>query len=778
MSVSEQTPYQRFTGNGVADEFSLPYGADLPQYIKVTVNGVPGTYGGTYTVTGLTEASGTLVFADPPAADAEIVTWRDTTTNRVTDYVNHGMLDAEALDADIDRVVHLIQENEAKYDRLLDGMPDIQVIIDNIEDIAAAADLVTTGVVDSDEEMGDVTSGPIKTVLTTGYYEKGDGGSGWHYYDDNELVWKLIAVHGISILQFGAKAEEDFDSQPAIQNAIEWAAANNVRKVYVPHGTYELTAVVDPHTPGTPDPPGVPEFPGAHLLLNTALGVTLEGSGNLYGSILKAMTDDKVLLEVTGNSIGCGLRNISLDRDCSVIGGANVSKAQTGAHGVHFHECWNNPFFLAENVIVTHHDCGISSSTARMLSSTWVGCSFLDNRSHGAWLRMNNEERFIACIFNGNGWYDVGGSRVKEADPADRGAGLRIGASDQILGAASVGGVYIDSPTTWGNAGHGIHIEGHDYGVYPASAIQITNGFIDSSGLSGIFIQNAWGVHISSTKFSWNDQRGLHIGYGALEVTVAGCEMHDNVLEGTLIYGDAKNVTLSGCQQISNNRDVDNYAYGIRIVGPCSHIHILGGSSGNGPPITTNGESPGADPLGEEDYTILRDCQFGGVRIEKIEGADSPAQVYIRDLSFPGMDAARLVTYSSGEGVEVGNEIYCDVGRDWTPVITDSADPPVEITAYTVDRAKYWRTATDKVEITLRFTITDDGSVTGNLGVSLPVTSDWQAGPLPAFNHGTGASLVGIPYGAGMWIQASGGGNIIGEHTYSVGGSYSLTVVT
>lgn len=785
MTVSEQVPYQKYKGNGFATTFALPFGGDVGENIAVSVDAVTLVYDVDYTVSGLTEASGTVTFDVAPAEGAAIIIWRDTPIERSDDYAEHGVLPASGLNADLDRVTRIVQENAAKYDRLLDALPDVQTVIDNIEDVQAAADLVSTRIVNTIADLRNLPSALDSTATVLGYYTAGDGGGGTYYYDAVDLLsvddggativgddngrWKLIATDWVSVNQFGAKPVEGFDNHAAFASLTAWlkAAGNKARSVRIPRGTYEFYETTD-------------EEGFSHWTLDQLVGINFYGDGCLYGTILKAMSTDAHLMDVTGSSIGCTFHNIKFDRDYAEIGGYTVSKAEDGGDGVHFHSCWNNPNFMFTNCLFTHHYEGVRTSTARMLGATFTGCAFLNNAHHGCWLSMNNEDRFIACIANGNGWHKVGSSRVKNTTDAsgEYGAGWRIGNPTKVNGAASVGGVYFDSPTTWGNAGHGIHLEGADNGVYPASAIQITNGFLDSSGLSGLFIQFAWGVHVSSTKFSWNDQRGLHVGYGVTEVTVAGSTMHDNVLEGTLIYGSAKNVTLSGCQHISNNRDVSNYAYGIRIAGPCEDIHVIGGSSGNGPAVLTNGASPGTDPDALQDYTIPRNCQWGGIRIEKIAGADSPKQVHIRGVSFPDMDAARLVTYSSGSGVDVGNEIYCDVGRDWTPVITDSAGTPAPIAGYTIDRAKYWRTGTDKVEISLRFTITDDGGKTGNIGVSLPVTSDWQAGPLLVQDHGAGTMLVGAPYGAGMWIQASGGGNVIAEHTYAVHGSYSLTVVT
>lgn len=787
MSVSVQTPYQKYTGNGMSTVFALPFGGDKQENILVSVDGLTQAYGVNYTVTALSESSGEITFAVAPGDGLEVIAWRETPIERPDDYAEHGVLPASGLNADLDRMALIVQENAARYDRLLDAVPDIGSVLDNIEDVKAAADLVLTRVVDTVEDLKDLLHGEDQYAHVLGYHEPGDGGGGLYFYDGTDLTsddnlgtvivagdgarWKLQVVDYLSVKQFGAMGNDDNDDQPAIQAAITWIkdSGTKVRRLRVPLGVYRLVSAVSAT---------------AHLELNNVVGLSIEGDGCMWGTVFKAMSTDLTLLDVRGSSISCRLENLSFDRDYAEIGDYRVSKALTGAHGIHFYGSWSNPGFWCENVIVTHHDCGIKTSSARMLAATWTGCHFNENRRHGAHLIMNNEDRFIACLANMNGWYaSAGGARVKETLHADGvtteyGAGWRIGDANKTNGAASVGGVYLDSCTTWNNAGHGVHIEGADNGVYPASAIQICNGFFDSSNLSGIFIQFAWGVHIASTKLSWNDQRGIHIGFGAQEVTVAGCVAHDNVNEGYLVYGSAKNVTFSGCQAISNDRDTTAHAYGWRIAGPCEDIHIIGGASGNGSAVLTNGESPGTDPLGALDYTITRNCQYGGIRIEKYAGADSPRQIYIRDVSFPDMDAARLVTYSSGSGLEVGNEIYCDVGRDWTPIITDSASTPAEITAYTVDRAKYWRSGADKVELTLLFTITDDGGKTGSIGVSLPVTSDWQAGPLPAFNHGTGVSLVGLPYGAGMWIQASGGGNIIGEHTYAVGGSYSLTVVT
>lgn len=778
MSVSEQVPYQRFVGNGSTTDFALPFGTDDGEYIKVTVDGETHTYGGTYTVEDIGDTVATVVFTDPPAVDADVVVWRETPINRITDYIEHGPRSAAALNGDLDRIIRIVQENAARYDRLLDANDDINLVADNIEDIEAAAALINVRTVDTIDDLRDVDHSVTQYCHVLGYYHAGDGGGGLYYYDttpgaenggtivvaDDNGTWRLQTNHVVSVKQFGAKGDDvEFDDQPYIQSCIEWAKANGtkVRRIRVPLGIYHLYD----YTIG-----GI-----SHLTLSTAVGLKFEGDGCLYGSVLKAMSTDKHLIDVTGSSISCMFENIKFDRDYSEIGGYTVSKAIEGADGIHFHGSWNNPMFFFNNCIISHHYTGLRTSTARMLSSTWVGCSFLNNTLHGVHLSMNNEERFLGCISNSNGFKDVAGVRTRISADGEYGAGWRIGNKDKVDGAASVGGVYLDSPTTWGNGGHGVHLEGADNQVYPASAIQITNGFLDSSGGSGLFVQFAWGVHVSSTKFSWNDQRGCHIGFGVTEVTIAGSTAHDNVLEGFLIYGSAKNVTLSGCQAISNNRNVVSNAYGIRIVGPCEDIHIMGGSSGNGPPVLTNGGYPGDDPPDSGDYTIPRDCQYGGIRIEKYAGADSPREVYIHGVSFPDMDPARLITYSPDDDPDttVGNEIYTDLMRDWTPEF-DASTPGSGMTI-TVNEAHYRRTGPDMTDIFLRFTIDSVGSPTpaaGAIHVTLPVESAWQAGSIMGQDKTGGDWIMGLPYGDGMWIKNAADTDIVDTHTYSLCGTY------
>ena len=114
MPISFETPIATTTANGVTTLFTHSFTvldkADLA--VKTELSGVVSypVEGVDYTVAGIGSSTGSITFASPPANGTKVTRYRDTALERTTDYQENGDLLAAILDADIDRVVMMVQE--------------------------------------------------------------------------------------------------------------------------------------------------------------------------------------------------------------------------------------------------------------------------------------------------------------------------------------------------------------------------------------------------------------------------------------------------------------------------------------------------------------------------------------------------------------------------------------------------------------------------------------------------------------------------------------------
>lgn len=114
MPIPFETPIATTTANGVTTlfphSFTVLDKADL--IVKTELSGVVSypVEGVDYTVAGVGSPTGSVTFASPPANGTKVTRYRDTSLERTTDYQENGDLLATTLDADIDRVVMMVQE--------------------------------------------------------------------------------------------------------------------------------------------------------------------------------------------------------------------------------------------------------------------------------------------------------------------------------------------------------------------------------------------------------------------------------------------------------------------------------------------------------------------------------------------------------------------------------------------------------------------------------------------------------------------------------------------
>jgi hypothetical protein len=109
MPVSNIPPNIKYTANGASNAYAYPFRILKLNDIKVSINGVVQTTG--YTVSGIgLEGGGQVTISPTPAVGKVIYIYREVELDRTNDYISGGILAANTLDDDLDRIVMQIQD--------------------------------------------------------------------------------------------------------------------------------------------------------------------------------------------------------------------------------------------------------------------------------------------------------------------------------------------------------------------------------------------------------------------------------------------------------------------------------------------------------------------------------------------------------------------------------------------------------------------------------------------------------------------------------------------
>lgn len=109
MTVTAQTPFNDYVGNGSVKEFAYTFRILREEQMKVLLDGEEQAVGFTITKVGQ-PTGGTVTFNIAPGDGVEVRLRRSTTPTRDTDYTEGGNLSAETLDDDQDYQTMLLQE--------------------------------------------------------------------------------------------------------------------------------------------------------------------------------------------------------------------------------------------------------------------------------------------------------------------------------------------------------------------------------------------------------------------------------------------------------------------------------------------------------------------------------------------------------------------------------------------------------------------------------------------------------------------------------------------
>ena len=113
MTVPVQTPFVKYTGNGVTTVFTYPFKVLDIADIAVTVNGVVTAF----TASGIGDNTGQVTISPAPVNASIVKISRNMVYQRTTDYQNNGALLENVLDDDLDNVVLMLQQLKYFADR-------------------------------------------------------------------------------------------------------------------------------------------------------------------------------------------------------------------------------------------------------------------------------------------------------------------------------------------------------------------------------------------------------------------------------------------------------------------------------------------------------------------------------------------------------------------------------------------------------------------------------------------------------------------------------------
>jgi hypothetical protein len=113
-------PRIRYAGDGVRSSFDLPFPVLAGDDLLAFVDDQPATG---FAIAGHGEPTAKITFVEPPAAGTTITFLRRTEGIRQTEFVDGGPFRAAAINAELDRIMMLIQENREEHNRALQAGP-------------------------------------------------------------------------------------------------------------------------------------------------------------------------------------------------------------------------------------------------------------------------------------------------------------------------------------------------------------------------------------------------------------------------------------------------------------------------------------------------------------------------------------------------------------------------------------------------------------------------------------------------------------------------------
>lgn len=457
MSVTSQTPINRYAANGVTTVFPYQFKIVSQVDIKVTVDGVTKTLTTDYTVSGVgADAGGNVNFLSAPANGTTVVLKRNMQFLRATDYQDNGDLLADTLNPDQDAPVLMIQQIAEEIGRSATLPEDTSETVDATLPPPGAGEFIRWNVAGNALET--TAAGPADD-----YFQQSGTGA-------TLRSWQSKVGEAVSLKDFGAVGDGTTADTTAFTNALAAAAG---RKLSIPAGTYKLpfTATDALTPPANCVIEG--EGPGLTVLRFEPSSTTLRNLFNLSaGGFTLRNLSVQVVVPATGVVIFFTLSSNGLVLENCDLDGAVTNTGPSISHTAHM---------IGVPLSGTQTDIRLERCTVHRFNYGWLKAS--------ASTAVNRRIAAVDCDFYGN--YNEDWSFNNPAGTLDgvqvsacrfrEGAGRAASVSQIYCGFASVTDFSVTGCVFEGDADDAIHIEENCRGG------SITGNSINTDGV-GIFL--------------------------------------------------------------------------------------------------------------------------------------------------------------------------------------------------------------------------------------------------------------------------------------------------
>ena len=211
-----------------------------------------------YIVTGAGSENGGTIVLNLPAIGGDILTLqREMAIERLTNYSNGNAINADALNADFDRLTMMLQDLNVFIQEIIPKYEIPAVIAEemlklpellqgyiwqggpNNTVIAVTNDCEDSGCSTLRSELANESPNNGSGAFIVGYYDHRTGST--TVGDELNHLSQVIDDNFLSILDFGATNDGSTDTTPALTAAYDYCADNNITTLIFPAGEYLFT---------------------------------------------------------------------------------------------------------------------------------------------------------------------------------------------------------------------------------------------------------------------------------------------------------------------------------------------------------------------------------------------------------------------------------------------------------------------------------------------------------------------------------------------------------
>ena len=358
-------PRIRYAGDGARTSFDLPFPILAGDDLLAFVDDQPATG---FAIAGLGEPTSKITFLEPPAAGTTITLLRRTEGIRETEFVDGGPFRAATINAELDRIMMLIQENREEHNRALRARAFEGDLDFSLPPAAQRANNL----------LGFDSSGQPMVFGQSGLPISGDA-SGQLVTPAGATTARALGEHlaaVVNVRDFGAIGDGVSDDSAAFQAAIVAAQARS-GVAYVPASPNAYVI-------------------GAALVLD---GVGLVGDGP--GSMLKLALASGFALQLTGDAPrAVGLRLLGPGANAWPQNAAEVDLGLAALDGVQIAAGARDAMLQRVEIAACHTGLAIEGPVRAIVDCAFVFCvNGAEVRSGAAGSVHLARTRFHACSY-------------------------------------------------------------------------------------------------------------------------------------------------------------------------------------------------------------------------------------------------------------------------------------------------------------------------------------------------------------------------------------------